>query len=87
MAGRLAVEHRAVVERVEIGEVRRAGGLQVGGQLAAEAAVAEQRVDGVVAGGAGKAVVLPEEERPERAGLVVEGIGVLDEGRIAGRAG
>ena len=84
VAGRLAVEHRAVVEAVEVGKVSRALGFQRFGQLAAEAAVAEEGRDLGVAGGAGEAVVLPEEERAGAAGAVVEGVGVLDEGRVAG---
>jgi len=84
---RLAVEHGAVVEGVEIGEVGRARRLQVGRELAAETAVAEEGGDLGVAGGAGVAVVFPEKERAERAGAVVERVGVLDEGRVAGRLG
>ena len=85
MGGRLSVEHRAVVEGVEVREVVRTGRSQGGRELAAEAAVAKERADLGVARSAWETIVLPEEERPERPGAIVEGVGVLHERGIAGR--
>ena len=82
MAGRLQFEHRMGFDRVEGREMGGRFGGHTFGPFAAEAAIAEEGLHDLVAGGGGQAVVFPEKERAGRAGAVIEGVGIGDERRI-----
>lgn len=82
MGGRFEFEHRVGLDVVEGPEPRRNLRLALGRDLAPHAPVAQERGNGLMRDGTDLTILFPEKEIPARAGAVVEGIGVLHEGRI-----
>ena len=75
-------QHRMVVDGVEGGQVRGMRPGQFGRDLAAEAAILQKGLHGLVAEGGHHAVVFPELQRGRGPGPGIDRVGVLDKGGI-----
>lgn len=82
VAGRFQFQHGMRFDRVEGRKMRRMPLRPVGGDLAAEAAVAQQRLHRAVSHRAGHGVILPEAPAAVRAQAIVQGVGGLHDGGL-----